>query len=85
LKELDKKDQELSLIKADKTQVTELEEKIMDTYLTKDEFTQFVKSYNDFNEKNKSDFESKNEKVLDLISKLDTFKANLARIEKANK
>lgn len=71
--------------KADKTQVNDLEEKVRITYLTKDEFTQFVNSYHEFNEKNKNDFESKNEKVLDLISKLDTFRSNLERIERENK
>ena len=49
------------------------------TFLTKGEFQNFVKEYNDFNEKNKSEFENKNEKLLELISKLDQFKTSIAR------
>ena len=59
-----------------------MEARVAKNYLTKSEFELFVKSYHEFNQKNKSEFESKNEKVLELISKLDTFKINLSNIEK---
>ena len=49
-------------------------------YFTKNEFLEFRQEYDEYNEKNVKEFESKNEKVFELISKLDSFKSTLARI-----